>query len=115
MISKNKFPRCIATECQSPNDALDVTSRISDDGKVLVLQVVNSENRPISSRLNITGYELAGKVVKISQIAGHLDERNLETDPDRIVPTDRVWHPEFNTTETTYVFPPQSFSILRIE
>ena len=115
MISENKFPRCIATECRCPNDALDVTSRISDDGKVLVLQVVNSENRPISTRLNITGFVPAGKVSKISQIAGHLDERNLEIDPDRIVATDRVWYPEFDAAETTYVVPPQSFSILRFE
>ena len=92
-----------------------MTARISDDGKVLVLQVVNSENRPLSTRLNITGYDLLGRVVKVSQISGHLDEHNQETDPDRIVPADRVWYPVFDAAGATYVFPPQSFSILRFE
>lgn len=115
MISKNNLPRCVATECQSPNDALDVTSRISEDGKILVLQVVNSENRPLSTRLNIVGFDLTGRVVKISQIAGHLDERNQETDPDRIRPADRFLYPEFDAAASTYIFPPQSFSILRFE
>ena len=115
MMSKNNLSRCVAADSESPNDALDVTARVSDDGRVLVLQVVNSENRPVSTRLNITGYDLSGRVVKISQISGDLGEHNQETDPDRIVPADRVWYPEFDAAGTTYVFPPQSFSILRFE
>ena len=115
MISKNNLPRCVASDCQSLNDALDVTARASDDGKVMVLQVVNSENRPISTRLKITGYDLSGRVVRISQIAGDLGEHNQETDPDRIVPADRVWYPKFDAAGTTYIFPSQSFSILRFE
>jgi alpha-L-arabinofuranosidase len=115
MLSKNNLPRCAAVECQSTNDALDVTARLSDDGSVLGLQVVNSENQPISTRLKITGLDVRGRVVRISQIAGHLDDDNSEADPHRIMPRDREWRPHFDDEGTKYVFPAHSFSVLRFE
>jgi alpha-L-arabinofuranosidase len=114
MISKNNRPRCIATECHSPSEALDVTAQLSEDGKVLGLQVVNSDNRPLTTRLKIESLDVRGRVVRISQINGDLDERNTETDPDRIVPRDREWQP-VNDDDRTYIFPPRSFSVLRFE
>ena len=115
MIAKNNLPRCVATDCQSPGDALDVTARMSDDGTVLGLQVVNSDNRPLSTRLKTTGFNIQGRVVRISQISGLLDEGNTEADPHRIVSRDREWRPVVDDDGTTYVFPPQSFSVLRFE
>lgn len=115
MIAKNNLPRCVAADCQSPNEALDVTARLSDDGKVLGLQVVNSENRSLVTRLSATGFELRGRVARISQINGSLDEHNTEDDPQRIVSHDREWKPVIDDEGTIYVFPPLSFSILRFE
>ena len=115
MLSQNELPRCVATECQSTGDALDLTARLSDDGSILGLQAVNSDNRPISARLKITGLDIRGKVVRISQMSGHLDEDNSESDPTRIVPHDREWRPELEEGWIKYVFPPHSFSVLRFE
>ena len=115
MMSKNQFPRHVATDCQSPNGALDVTARMSDDGMILGLQVVNSENRPLETRIQIEGMNVQGKKVRISQIHGHLEERNTEADPERIISHDREWEPAFEDSAVTYIFPPQSFSILRFE
>lgn len=115
MIAKNNLPRCVATDCQSPGEALDVTGRLSDDGKILGLQVVNSENRPLATRLKTTGFDLRGRVVRITQINGSLDDRNTESDPQKIIPRDREWKPIVDDEGTLYVFPPNSFSVLRFE
>ena len=115
MLADNNLPRCVATDCQCPDNALDVTARLSDDGSVLGLQVVNSEDRPISTRLKITGLNVHGRVVFISQIAGHIDDENSEADPHRIVPYHRVWRPQLDVDGVKYVFPAHSFSILRFE
>ena len=115
MISRNNLPRCLAVECQSTNDALDVTARLSEEGKVLGLQVVNSDDRPLLTRLKISGRDVRGQVVKISQISGHLEERNTEADPERIVPRDREWRPEVDEEGVLYLVPAQSFSVLRFE
>ncbi len=115
LLAKNNFPHCVATDCQCPGQALDVTARQSQDGSRLGLQVVNSENRPIFTRLKISGRDVRGRVVTISQIAGHLDDKNSEADPHRIMPSERQWRPEFGDTGVSYVFPAHSFSVLRFE
>lgn len=115
MLAQNNLPRRLHTECQSPNEALDVMARLSEDGKVLGIQLVNIDNRPLSARLKITGKDVRGRAVRVSQISGHLDERNSEEDPERILPHSREWRPEVSDDGMNYVVPAQSFSILRFE
>lgn len=115
MMASNNLPHCVATECHGPNEILDVTARLSEDGQVLGVQIVNIENRPLTARLKLSGKDVRGRVVKISQISGHLDERNTEEDPERIVPHDREWRPDVSDDGMIYVIPAQSFSILRFE
>ena len=115
MISTNDLPRCVEAVCQSPNDALDVTARQSDDGKILGLQVVNSDSQPRTARLKITGREYQNPIVRISQIVGHPDDRNTESDPQRIVSHNKEWRPTNDDNGAIYVFPPYSFSVMRFE
>jgi alpha-L-arabinofuranosidase len=116
LISANRFSKLLSAVTQSPNDVLDVTARMSDTGNLLGLQVVNSENRPIQSRLKISGFKMNRREIKISQISGDLHEENTEADPERIIPRERTWTPEPTADgELIYVFPPQSFSILKFE
>jgi hypothetical protein len=89
--------------------------RRNEDGTVQGLQVLKSNARSLLTTLKITGFDIAGRSVRISQIAGHLDECNTGADPERIVPHSRVWRPVVDQDEVTYLVPPDSFSVLRFE
>ena len=88
---------------------------MSEDGKLLALQVVNVDNRPLAARLRIDGFALAGRNVQVTEIAGPLDAGNTADDPQHIVPRERLWPLPENRDALEYVFPPQSFTVLRFE
>jgi hypothetical protein len=114
MMTANKPNRLLKTDVSSPGDALDVTSRLSDDGKELVLQIVNSDDRPLWTRMSFSDFHVSKGPVRVSQISGHLDEQNTELDPVRFVPVTRDW--DANPDEqggVTYLVPAQSFSTIR--
>jgi alpha-L-arabinofuranosidase len=116
MMSNNNYSGVVAADSKSPGDALDVTARLRDDAKAVLLQVVNSENRPIATRLDLGGILVPGRKVRIIQISGHLQDENTESDPHRIIPHERDWLPEADGKGIThFTFPAQSLSVLRFE
>ena len=89
-------------------------ARLSEDGKILALQVVNIDNRPMETLLRIDGFEPASKGVKVTEIAGQLDDGNT-AETRAIVPHERQWQLPATPESRRYVFPPQSFTVLLFE
>jgi alpha-L-arabinofuranosidase len=119
MIAANDLPRCVASEVKSPGDALDVTARTDGQGKVLALQVVNRGTTRVPTSLQIEGFVPRSPLVRVTQIAGALDALdavNAPDDPQRVVSWSRQWRysPEVDGGDV-YVFPPNSFTVLRFE
>ena len=115
MISRSNLPILVKVDCESPAGALDAVARLSENGAVLALQVVNVDNRPLDTLLRIDGFEPASKVGKVSQIAGQLDDGNTADNPERIVPREIQWQLPDAPESRRYLFPPQSFTVLRFE
>ena len=114
MISRNYLPLRIAADVDSPDNALDVTAKKSDDGKILQLQVVNVESKPMRTLISIEGFsptEAVAQVIELS--AGELDDINTPEAPERIVPGNSEWAHEITQGKATYTFPPDCFTILR--
>lgn len=115
MISRNFLPLCVESEFSSPGDDLDVTARRSEDETILTLQVVNLDARRVTSRIRLNGFRPRRPMARATQISGGIDDVNTPDDAEKIVPWERDWRHTLEDGETTYTFPPYSFTILRFE
>ena len=115
MIYHNWADKLVATDFTSPGDALDAVARISDDGRTLVLQVVNIEPAPVESRISIAGFNLSKSAARVIQLRGELGDVNTAEEPTRVAPIETVWKNGAGNGEATFTFPPYSFTIIRLE
>jgi len=86
MISRAWQPRVLDVQNEGLPPGFDVTATRSEDGKTLVLQVVNLDPQPRTARLEVAGYSLGGREVHIEELAGPLDALNTAADRERIRP-----------------------------
>jgi hypothetical protein len=115
MMSRNYQPRVVNAEISGSDGKLDVTAMRSEDGKTLVLQVVNLDDKPKSSRISFVGYAPAKPVAEIEELAGPLEAQNTAHDPMQIKPRRAEWHHEMKDGVASYTFPAHSFTIIRWE
>ena len=119
MVSRNWLPNCVRAEVESPADCLDVTAKVSEDGRRLSLQVVNLENRRAATRITLDGFVPASPTATGIELAGPLDGVNTPEEPERIKPRQSTWrhgfghHPQDGRGGVEYTFAPYSFTILR--
>ena len=110
MAAANHLPCRVAGEVKSPADELDLTATRSEDGKTLVLKVVNIGAKPHRATVELPGFKpAAGEVWTLS---GKLTDRNTPDAPDAIRPTKAPLHDVAERFE--HEFPAYSFTILRL-
>ena len=115
MFSRNYLPRCVRCEVESPDRSLDATATTDESGKVLQLQVVNLENRPLQTRIVLDGFNPLNPVAGVTQLSGAPDDINTPDQPERIIPAERPWVHGFTQGAANYAFPPHSFTIIRFD
>jgi alpha-L-arabinofuranosidase len=115
MISRADGPWLVDCRAESPDDRLDVTATRGETGLPLTLKVVNTGDRPLTTRLALRGLRSAPRSGTAETLAGPLDAVNTADEPRRIAPTVAAWNPESPDGWTNYTFPAHSFTILRLE
>jgi Alpha-L-arabinofuranosidase C-terminal domain len=115
MIAGTYLPQCVRAEVNSPGNALDVTAKRSHDGKLLQLQVVNVDGRPLATELALAGFAPVKPEARVIEIRGQLSDDNTRDNPRRIQSRERAWEHGFKNSRTQYTFPAYSFTILRFE
>lgn len=88
---------------------LDVTATRDEAGNVLVLHIANLENKPVSSALNIEGFECKEEVEMIT-LSGGLDARNTPSQPEKYVPVKQTLK---KAAGAVFEFPAYSYTILK--
>ena len=88
LSSQHHEPLLVRSELTVANDSLDITATRSDDGKDLVLHIVNMSTREQPLRLMVEGATLPSEMTQIS-IAGEEDDRNTPTEPCKIIPVEK--------------------------
>jgi alpha-L-arabinofuranosidase len=105
-------------ECEysSRGNHINALARKSDDGKTLILTVVNLNSNPVTARLRFDGFDLAGvhTVTAETLSASSLADLNTAEKPDKIVPVIERRPLEFQSSTSPWTFPGFSFSLLRI-
>jgi hypothetical protein len=112
MIARSYQPLHVPVEVQGGASMLKASAVRSEDGKTLVLRVVNSGDREIITRLELTGFKPAKPEAKVEELTGALDAVNTTKEPRRIVPVRRQWR---HGDGMTCTFPPRSFTVVTLQ
>src|SRR5262249_20368214 len=105
----------VPCELRGPADKLSASAKRSEDGKMLVVQVVNWDAAPRPVRIEVAGFSPTRPAAQVEQLAGPLDAVNTAEQPERITPKQFDWRHGMKDGAAQIMIPPHSFTILRFE
>src|SRR5262249_35940642 len=113
MFSQNYDPLLLKTEVQNSGASkLDVTAAKSDDGKTLVLKVVN-DGEAATASLNFPGFTPSAPIAKVQTLAAPLDAQNPASNPESVKPALLEWQHGFKNGSAVWTFPTHSITVIR--
>lgn len=115
MYSRNYLPNLLQCQVTGAKDSLDVSAKLSDDGRTLVLQVVNPTGKAVPTAIHVAGFVPRESVAQVTELSGALDARNTAAHPSAIVPRARPRKHALTNGDTRYTFLPYSVTVLRWE
>jgi alpha-L-arabinofuranosidase len=115
MYSANYQPVEVRSFVSDSNNNLDVSSQLSQDGKTLVLKVVNSGEKVALASIRIHGYSAAHPAADVEELSGSLDAANTATMTQQIQPIQKHWQPIFENDAAKYDFQPHSITVLKFK
>ncbi|HEU5118545.1 MAG TPA: alpha-L-arabinofuranosidase C-terminal domain-containing protein, partial [Isosphaeraceae bacterium] len=115
MTRRSYQPLLVGCEVSGDTDRLSVNAKRSEDGKALVLQVVNSDSEPLRAKIEVNGFMPSQPLAQAEELAGPPEAHNTAQEPNRILPKRSEWRHQWRDQGTHYTFPPSSFTILRFE
>ncbi len=115
MIQRNQQPLLVQSAIQGDAEKLSVNAKRSEDGKTLVLQVVNWDTKARPVRLQIKGLNPGDPSATVEELVGPPDAVNTADAPDRIKPTRSQWRHAMTSGSASYTFPPYSFTVIRFQ
>ena len=111
MLSRNYQPLVVRCESSAPN--LDVCARRSEDGRTLVLQIVNGGDDAVTPVLDLAAFTPRSSTAQVTTLAGALDARNPADNPGAIQPLETPWKRGATPDTATWTFPAHSFTVIR--
>jgi alpha-L-arabinofuranosidase len=114
MLRQAYQPTVIDAAVQPVVKDLDVTATRSEDGKEIVLRVVNIGAEPQSASIALDGLERRQEVATIERLAADADAANTAEAPERVVPKKLEWrHKTTDGRSAALEFPPHSLTVVR--
>jgi alpha-L-arabinofuranosidase len=114
MVARNYQPLVVLANVEGAR-LLDVSAKRSDDGRSLVLQVVNTNDQPIDARLDLKGFAPRQSSAHIEELTGDLDAVNTAALPGRVCPMTKEWPHGIAAGFPHYRFPAMSFTVMRFQ
>ena len=115
MTRRHAQPLLVRSAVDASAPKLSVNAKRSDDGRTLVLQVVNWDDAPRPTRIEVSGFTPAQPVATVEQLAGPLEASNTAADPTRIAPTRSEHRHAWDAGRTTFTFAARSITLLRFD
>jgi alpha-L-arabinofuranosidase len=112
MAAAAHLPCRVASQVTSPGNDLDVTSTRDEDGRTLVLKVVNAGNQAHRTDISLDGFGPLESKAEVTTLSGALDDRNTPEAPERIVPKRSAI--DDAGARFSYEFPARSYTILKL-
>jgi alpha-L-arabinofuranosidase len=114
MIARAYEPRVLDARVES-GTPLDVTATASQDGRTIVIQVVNASDKPVTAAIDLDGFSPMKGMAEVNELAGPLDADNTARDTQRIMPRARQWAYSAKTGKTSITFGADSFTVIRFQ
>ncbi len=102
----------IKSDVKDPGHYLNVVASRSDDGKTLVLDVVNSCAGDVPATIVIDGYSFT-RQADIECLSGPLKMTNTAMAQNQIHPIQKIWQPDFKMGQAEYEFPRHSITAIQ--
>jgi hypothetical protein len=115
MYSRNYLPQLASCEVTGEGNRLDANAKRSEDGRTLVLQVVNPTGQEMPAQIHLAGFAPKNAVAQVVELSGPLEARNTAAQPGAIVPQSRSWSHGLKNGQTRFPFRPNSVTVLRFE
>jgi hypothetical protein len=115
MISRNYQPLLVKSEVSGNSRNLDVIAKRSEDGRTLVMQVVNVGDQPQKAAFQLEGFTPSKPTARVEELCGSLQACNTALWPGRIISRETRWNHGCVNGNTSYLFPPQSFTVIVFE
>jgi hypothetical protein len=107
-------PWAVSAQVQGAGDALNISAAVSENGKTLVLQIVNLSDREVPAQLAWLNFTPAQPTALVEELAGPLDARNTAAAPHPITPKPRLWRHATSGNPPRWVFAPHSVTVMTI-
>lgn len=114
MIARHRQPVLVETEVTAA-DALDASAARSEDGRTLVLRVVNRSAQPRPASLHFANFTPRQPLAAVEELAAPLDAVNTAADPTRVTPQRREWRHGIAAGSRQFTFAPHSFTVIRFQ
>jgi hypothetical protein len=113
MVARSFLPLTLKTELEPARGSFDVSARKSEDGTMLILQVVNTSGESVPAEIRLQGFRPRAKFAQASVLAGNLDAANTAQNPRSVCPSEREWAHGLGAGAARFTFAPCSFTVLR--
>ena len=115
MFSRAYQPLAVHCDVKDASDGFDVSVKRSEDGQILVMQVVNPNDTEQSSRIKLAGFAPRSTKATIVTLQAPMNATNTADQPGAIVPSQQDWPHGLANGEAKYVFAARSVSVIRFE
>jgi hypothetical protein len=115
MISRNYQPKLVKCEVTGAEGQLDANAKRSEDGKALVLQVVNPSDKAMMAQVRLAGFVPRQPHAQVTELSGPPDAVNNADKTDAVVPKESGWEHGIKEGTASHTFPPHSFTVIRFE
>jgi len=115
MLSRHYQPQLVQCDVTGADSGFDAVATRSEDGQSLVLQVVNTMDKEVAANIQLAGFVPRQPVAQVLELSGSLEVANTAAEPKKIAPQPSEWQHGIKDAQTTRVFPPNSFTVLRFE
>lgn len=115
MYSTTHQPRQVWTSVADTNSDFDVSAQSSQDGKTLVLKVVNSNSSSKPTAINLAGFSPTNSIATVKVLSASLDAANTAENLFAIKPVQTNWAYHLTNDTVNYTFAPNSVTTIVFE
>jgi alpha-L-arabinofuranosidase len=115
MFSRHYQPRLVQCLVTDAVNVLDACATRSNDGKVLVVQVVNPTEKTVPTQIHLNGFSPRNEKLQLTELVAPLSAKNTAVQTKAITSQTRALSHGFDKGNISYAFPPYSVTLMRLE
>jgi hypothetical protein len=115
MYSTTHQPQQVWASVTDTNNDFDVSAQSSQDGKTLVLKVVNSNSSSKSAAINLAGFSLTNPIAVVKVLSASLNAADTAENPTMVSTVQTNWQYHRTNNTVNYTFAPNSVTTIVFE